>query len=247
MFVVAVISCQRYAERRQWHRRTWCRDLTAADRRIVWFHVVGDATLDAPRYDPFEQLLTVPCADTYEALPQKVWWLFQHVHTCYGSRVAGLLKVDDDVIVNAALLVPFLERYRDTPYCGKLRVIRHRRRTHGRVGLVCDDARRGQLEREGTVLRPLTHCIGGAYYCSRAAVARVVRCRPTFMAADAFYEDYCVGMALRRFCTPTAAPLIAFSPRKTVPVLCDLTPQRPIVRFWQDYDVWYQYWRRKRA
>lgn len=91
--LIGIVSCQRYATRREACRASWVRALNRRQDVMPLF-IVGDLKLDEPRVGG--DTLYVPCDDSYECLPQKTMWLARWAAK---NQVERLMKCDDDTFV----------------------------------------------------------------------------------------------------------------------------------------------------
>jgi hypothetical protein len=92
--VIGVLSCAEYFDRQHRCRRTWFGDLVARDG-ILAFFVVGDATRFRP--EVVGDVLSLPCADSYDQLPLKVHAFLRWATERFPSEY--VVKCDDDTYI----------------------------------------------------------------------------------------------------------------------------------------------------
>jgi hypothetical protein len=159
-YVVAIVSCRRYAHKRRQQVATWCQTIPGS---VPWFHVVGGLEGEGEgewRYDAGERVLEVGCDDGYDSLPAKVYLMCAFVWSELRPR-RGLIRVDDDTVVHVASLLGRAEwLWRATApeqavYAGTV-------------------WRADETSRPTRTAHAVTYCLGIANYLSRAALGHVV-------------------------------------------------------------------------
>ena len=161
------------------------RRLVHPDWQVVG--ILGDPTLSQPRLDG--AILTLPVADTYEALPSKVYAGFTWLATKL-PNAAGIFKTDDDIIFQdkAAIHRQIMDN-QHLPYWGI------------RVGS-CDAGAIAEkrIEERFTdiTLRPhhqaAHYGFGHGYWLSREVLPLIIAAEAEYR--ESFLEDVCTGAVL---------------------------------------------------
>ena len=169
---------------------------------------VTDASgCDSSHYDETTRILTLPCADTYEALPAKLHAAYKWI---YENRpgIPGIFKTDDDMIFDIPTLVAAVTKYTKVPYWGV-------------TASVCKAAPVNQLRIqsrfEDTSLRPMhqsaVYCFGAGYWMAAVALPAIAAAGEDYAASA--LEDVCTGFVMNRQ---------GFMPAK-IPVQCREEPR----------------------
>ena len=151
--------------------------------------LIGDSSKEL-QFNPESRILTLPIADTYEALPAKLHAAFAWIHT-NRPGVPGVFKTDDDMIFDMDALVSNILAHIDAPYWGVTASI-------CRAGPV--DEHRIQHRFEDKSLRPsyqtAAYCFGAGYWISKVALPVIVAAGDIYK--DSALEDVCTGFVMNR-------------------------------------------------
>jgi len=152
--------------------------------------ILGESSVEEASFDPSTRLLTLPVADTYEALPQKIYAGLNWIYT-NRPGIPGIFKTDDDMTFDMDTLVSTINANIERPYWGVAAgVCRAAPLTVQRINFQFSDKS----------LRPshqtAAYCFGWGYWLSKAAL-------PIVMAAAEDYrtsvlEDVCTGYVMNR-------------------------------------------------
>ena len=184
--VLLVCGCQKYlpylhAGIRRYSRPThW---------RTIGF--LGEPTASTATFDEVSSVLTLPVADTYEDLPQKIRAAIAWVQSQWPST-PGIFKTDDDIVIpdldclNAAIQSHIAAR---TPYAG-LYVSTCRDGTAASHRI---ETRFTDKQRAGTY-KGAHYCYGAGYWLSTEAMQVAVAAEQEY--GSACLEDVCTGYVM---------------------------------------------------
>jgi glycosyltransferase involved in cell wall biosynthesis len=184
---VGIITCAKNKEKISGIKRTWAQDLRRFE--IPYFFVIGNPALSDSRLEG--DTLYVPCADDYESLPKKVFYLYKYI---FGNTAFDyVFKLDDDCFLNVGNI--YSTYFWNFDYFGRT---------------VADEE--GHLDRSwhyGKCTTPELNntlyareyigpwCGGGfGYFLSRTALEKI-NAMSEFIKTD-LYEDKAIGDALRK-------------------------------------------------
>ena len=201
--VLLICGCRKYEE--YLHAA-----LRRMDRReFELIGILGGAT--EPSFDPNTRILTLPVADTYEALPAKLHAAFEWIHR-ERPGIPGIFKTDDDMTFDMGIMVQAVKSNMNRPYWA----------------LSVNLCKSGQIplsrinERfSDKTLRPYNpaalYGFGGGYWISATSL-------PILVAAGAEYqasalEDVCTGHVLNR---AGIAPVCIQFPNREYPRIPEL-------------------------
>jgi len=169
--------------------------LDAAIRRMSrpeWtvIGLLGDPSIKEPTWDKTRHVLTIPNADTYEALPAKLHagysWLFERL-----PGIPGIFKTDDDIVFDLNFLAKVIEANRALPYWGV-------------TASICEAANVKETtitaRFEDKSIRPAhqaaVYCFGSGYWISAAALPHIRDAGADY--ATSVLEDVCTGFVMNR-------------------------------------------------
>jgi len=101
--VTCVLSARHYHQRRDACERTWFSSLTASEGVEAVFVLGGGRSLRQSYRAG--HMLTVPCADDYQSLPQKVYWFLRWALETFDFQ--WIFKCDDDTYVHVRRLLAY--------------------------------------------------------------------------------------------------------------------------------------------
>lgn len=158
-------------------------------------------------FDEESQILTLPVADTYEALPAKLHAAYKWI---YENRpgIPGIFKTDDDMTFDISGLAIAIGRYAKVPYWGV-------------TASICKAApvNTGRIVArfEDKSLRPThqsaVYCFGAGYWMAAISLPAVAAAAEDY--ASSALEDVCTGFVMNRQ---------GFMPAK-IPIQCKEVPR----------------------
>jgi hypothetical protein len=167
--------------------------LVAAIRRFKrqrGWDVVGLVGGDVTRFDPDTGILTVAAADTYEALPTKLYAAFTWIMT-NRPLTPGIFKTDDDMVFDQAALIDTIYSNLSMPYWG-VKV------STCSAGVI--DSSRVSARFVDTTLKPTyqaaIYCHGAGYWVSARALSVILASGNEYRSSC--IEDVCTGFVLNR-------------------------------------------------
>lgn len=176
--VILLMTCSKNMHKVEVARKTWLHQCN-----IPYVILIGNPTLGLPyRYDPATHIMEVQCHDDYESLSQKVYLGIVAVNSEFNP--AGILKVDDDVLVRVDRLNAFINSEAKASYEGDI----------AKNTNYWSEYHIGKCKMNTPIFVPnIKYCRGPIYYLGREAIEIVCeRMDPN----DHLYEDVLMGMLL---------------------------------------------------
>ena len=155
------------------------------------FVIIVGATNNIEEYDESTHVLSVPCDDTYDALPVKVALALRAVRDRFHPEF--VLKIDDDVVASPTILASLLGHSHGIPdhvqYGGCVVQI-NSMTNHG--GSKFTSQKRTPIHVRAT------YCGGPAYYLGAKALDILAAHMTSGVMNDVRFEDVLVGLTLQR-------------------------------------------------
>lgn len=182
-FFLGMITCNKYIEKRKQQ------DLSKCPLNYRYF--IGNPTLHEAIEDKEEKIVYLPCPDSYEALPQKVYHMLKWVINNY-PKISYIIKADDDVKFNFNSFGKYTKELinKNIDYAGiKVKTKEYWGTCH--LGK-CDD----KILSETKILVPKSeYCAGPCYFVSKKSIDVILN---KLFEKNTIYEDqsigYCLGM-----------------------------------------------------
>lgn len=195
--VLFILGCERYRK-----------SLTAAIQRFAhpsWEVIgsIGNPELTTPYFDASAQILYLPVADIYEALPAKVHAAVQWI-TANRPGISGIFKTDDDIFLDVNELAAAVQVHCDLPFWGL---------SPAKTIEKCVDVSRVMKRFHDKTLRPkhqtAQYCYGHGYWISAVSMPHI--CAAGDIYEKSPLEDVCTGYVLNQHgITPTTVPNIKY-------------------------------------
>ena len=180
-FFLGMITCNKYIEKRKQQDLSKC--------PLTYRYFIGNPTLQEAIEDKEEKIVYLPCPDSYEALPQKVYHMLKWVTNNY-PKVSYIIKADDDVKFNFNNFRKYSREliYKNIDYAGyKVKI----KECWGTCHLgKCDD----KILSGTKVLIPKSEfCAGPCYFVSRKSIDIILN---KLFEKNTIYEDQSIGHCL---------------------------------------------------
>ena len=189
--VVVIITCFKKIQQATQQQNTWVRELQHLGIRCLF--VAGDPSIKYPELTG--NYLILPCEDSYECLPKKVFYAFSFVYRHYSFKY--IYKVDDDAYVNGIYFM-YLHRILDGHhYLGKGKTVGPDFNRYWHKGK-CSKPHLNKLPYPVTRITPgVTYARGEAgYFLSREAIKSLFPYEQ-YIISD-LYEDKVIGDCLEK-------------------------------------------------
>lgn len=171
--------------------------------------ILGGAT--ELSYDPKTRILTLPVADTYEALPSKIHAAFTWIHR-ERPGIPGVFKTDDDMTFDMDDMVQAVTSNMTRPYWGMgVNLCKAGQIPPSRINDRFNDK----------TLRPshqaAKYCFGAGYWISATSLPLLVAAATDYQTSA--LEDVCTGYVLNR---AGIAPVCIRFPNREYPRIPEL-------------------------
>ena len=188
--VLLITGCRKYEEYlhaaiRRMSRPEWT---VIGIRGLPLLPLLQEAA--AAVFDASTNILTLPIADTYEALPAKLHAAYKWIYENHPG-IPGIFKTDDDMLFDINALVRAVQTHKALPYWGiTASVCKSAPVNAGRIAARFAD----------TSLRP-THqsaiyCFGAGYWMSAATLPFITAAAADYAASA--LEDVCTGFIMNK-------------------------------------------------
>jgi hypothetical protein len=200
--VLLICGCRKYEE----YLHAALRRMDRPDFELIG--ILGDSVAS---FDPKTRILTLPVADTYEALPAKLHAAFEWI---YRERpgIPGIFKTDDDMTFDMGIMVQAVKSNMHRPYWGMaVNLCKGGKIPPSRINnRFCD-----------VTLRPshqaAKYCFGAGYWISATSLPILVAAATEYQASA--LEDVCTGYVLNR---AGIAPVCIQFPNREYPRIAEL-------------------------
>jgi hypothetical protein len=180
-FFLGMITCNKYIEKRKHQDLSKC--------PLIYRYFIGNPILQEAVEDKEEKIVYLPCPDSYEALPQKVYHMLKWVINNY-PKISYIIKAGDDIKFNFNNFRKYTREliYKNIDYAGiKVKTKEYWGTCH--LGK-CDD----KILSETKVLVPKSeYCAGPCYFVSRKSIDIILN---KLFEKNTIYEDQSIGHCL---------------------------------------------------
>jgi hypothetical protein len=187
--VLLIAGCRKYEE----YLHAAIRRMSRSQWTVIGIRglAIGtDGSDQTAVFDASTNILTLPIADTYEALPAKLHAAYKWI---YENRpgIPGIFKTDDDMLFDINALVNAVQKHKAIPYWGI-------------TASICKSAPvntgRIELRFADPTLRP-THqsaiyCFGAGYWMAASTLSFIAAATADYAASA--LEDVCTGYVMNR-------------------------------------------------
>jgi hypothetical protein len=188
--ILLIAGCRKYEE----YLHAAIRRMTRSEWTVIGIRGLAVGTDGSDHtsavFDASTNILTLPIADTYEALPAKLHAAYKWIYENHPG-IPGIFKTDDDMLFDINKLVSAVQKHKALPYWGI-------------TASICKSGpiNTGRIESRfaDPTLRPIhqsaIYCFGAGYWMAASTL-------PSIAAATADYaasalEDVCTGYVMNR-------------------------------------------------
>lgn len=185
--VLLICGCRKYEK----YLHAAIKRMTRDEWEVIGIRgCLGDKPTGSASFDEESRILTLPCVDTYEALPTKLHAAYVWIHT-NRPGLPGIFKTDEDIMFDLPLLALTLQQNVALPYWGVTLSL-------CKAGPIPVDRVKNRFDDK--TLRPThqsaVYSFGAGYWLSAEVLPTI--CAAGDEYAKSMLEDVCTGYVLNK-------------------------------------------------
>lgn len=187
-FILLIMNCQKYKEKAIRQKQTW---LPFLPSNVIYFHVIGDQTLNQP-YMIIENdnLLVIKTEDDYNHLPKKVINAYEIINSLYDFKY--IYKTDDDQLLQTTKFFSLINStllYNENVHYGGFMI-------SVKEDQISDYYKFHAELPKDLIIKKNTYCNGRFYLLSNSAVINLLESKTDI--EKEYFEDYAIGYYLNQ-------------------------------------------------